>query len=93
MFASQVAYVVTGSGVALGMLIYDERHSPWFWAALAGFVLAWRSCVKDAKRPRLRSTLSDGWEQEGAISPEKCRSMARRRRRSARRRPPRSRRG
>ena len=35
MFASQVAYVATGSGVALGMLIYDERHSPWFWAALA----------------------------------------------------------
>ena len=35
MFASQVAYVVTGSGVALGMLIYDERHSPWVWAALA----------------------------------------------------------
>ena len=35
MFASQIAYVVTGSGVALGMLIYDERHSPWIWAALA----------------------------------------------------------
>ena len=35
MFASQIAYVVTGSGVALGMLIYDERHSPWVWAALA----------------------------------------------------------
>ena len=34
-FASQVAYVVTGSGVALGMLIYGERHSPWIWAALA----------------------------------------------------------
>ena len=34
-FASQVAYVVTGSGVVLGMLIYNERHSPWIWAALA----------------------------------------------------------
>ena len=34
-FASQVAYVVTGSGVVLGMLIYGERHSPWIWAALA----------------------------------------------------------
>ncbi len=34
-FASQVAYVVTGSGVILGMIVYAERHSPWFWAALA----------------------------------------------------------
>jgi drug/metabolite transporter (DMT)-like permease len=34
-FASQISYVVTGSGVALGMLIYGERHSPWIWAALA----------------------------------------------------------
>jgi drug/metabolite transporter (DMT)-like permease len=34
-FASQVGYVVTASGVILGMLIYAERHSPWIWAALA----------------------------------------------------------
>ncbi len=34
-FASQVAYVVTGSGVVLGMIVYAERHSPWIWAALA----------------------------------------------------------
>ncbi len=34
-FASQVAYVVTGSGVVLGMIVYGERHSPWIWAALA----------------------------------------------------------
>jgi drug/metabolite transporter (DMT)-like permease len=34
-FASQVGYVVTGSGVVLGMLIYGERHSAWIWAALA----------------------------------------------------------
>ncbi|MFQ5566307.1 MAG: DMT family transporter, partial [Paracoccaceae bacterium] len=34
-FASQVAYVVTGSGVVLGMIFYNERHSPWIWAALA----------------------------------------------------------
>lgn len=34
-FASQVAYVVTGSGVILGMIVYAERHSPWIWAALA----------------------------------------------------------
>jgi len=34
-FAAQVAYVVTGSGVILGMIVYAERHSPWIWAALA----------------------------------------------------------
>ncbi len=34
-FASQVGYVVTGSGVILGMIVYAERHSPWIWAALA----------------------------------------------------------
>lgn len=33
-FAAQVAYVVTGSGVVFGMMIYDEQHSPWIWAAL-----------------------------------------------------------
>jgi len=34
-FASQVSYVVTGTGVALGMLVLGERHSLWVWAALA----------------------------------------------------------
>jgi len=34
-FAAQVAYVVTGSGVVLGMVVYGERHSPWVWGALA----------------------------------------------------------
>jgi drug/metabolite transporter (DMT)-like permease len=34
-FAAQVAYVVTSSGLILGMAIYGERHSPWIWAALA----------------------------------------------------------
>ena len=34
-FASQVGYVVTASGVILGMALYGERHSPWVWAALA----------------------------------------------------------
>lgn len=33
-FASQVAYIVTGSGVVLGIAIYGESHSPWVWAAL-----------------------------------------------------------
>jgi len=33
-FAAQVAYVVTGSGVAFGMVFYGERPSPWIWGAL-----------------------------------------------------------
>ena len=34
-FASQMAYVVTISGVAWGLVIFAERHSAWIWAALA----------------------------------------------------------
>lgn len=33
-FASQVSYVVTASGVLFGILFYDEKHSLWIWAAL-----------------------------------------------------------
>ncbi len=33
-FASQTAYVVTFSGVFWGLLIFDEQHSSWIWAAL-----------------------------------------------------------
>jgi len=42
-FASQEAYVVTLAGVAWGMLLFGEVHSPWGWGALvamiAGFAL------------------------------------------------------
>jgi len=42
-FASQEAYVVTLAGVAWGMLLFGEVHSPWVWGALvamiAGFAL------------------------------------------------------
>lgn len=34
-FASQVAYVVTLSGVLWGILIFSESHNLWTWAALA----------------------------------------------------------
>lgn len=34
-FAAQVAYVVTATGVLAGMAAFGERHSPWVWAALA----------------------------------------------------------
>jgi drug/metabolite transporter (DMT)-like permease len=32
---SQVAYVVTVTGVLWGMLLFGESHSDWFWAAMA----------------------------------------------------------
>ena len=34
-FASQVGYVVTLSGVFLGMAVLGERHSAWVWLSLA----------------------------------------------------------
>jgi len=34
-FASQMAYVVTLSGVFWGVVIFSEVHSEWIWAALA----------------------------------------------------------
>lgn len=33
-FAAQVSYVVTASGVIWAMILLGERFSPWFWAAL-----------------------------------------------------------
>lgn len=33
-FASQSAYIVTGTGVIWSMLLLGERFSPWVWAAL-----------------------------------------------------------
>jgi drug/metabolite transporter (DMT)-like permease len=38
-FASQIGYVTTLSGVAWGMLLLGERHSAWVWAALALLLL------------------------------------------------------
>ena len=37
-FAAQVGYVVTGTGVLLGMVLFGERHSLWVWTALAVMV-------------------------------------------------------
>jgi drug/metabolite transporter (DMT)-like permease len=34
-FLSQVAYIVTLTGLLWGMYLFDERHSAWIWAALA----------------------------------------------------------
>ncbi|MGI9405016.1 MAG: DMT family transporter [Hyphomicrobiaceae bacterium] len=33
-FASQMAYVVTLSGIAWGIVLFGEQHSVWIWAAL-----------------------------------------------------------
>ena len=44
-FAAQVAYVVTLSGVFWGMAILGERHSAWVWLAL-GLMLAGLTLVK-----------------------------------------------
>ncbi|MDK3019603.1 DMT family transporter [Pseudodonghicola flavimaris] len=38
-FAAQVGYAMTGTGVLLGMAFFGERHSVWVWAALAVIVL------------------------------------------------------
>ncbi len=44
-FASQMAYTVTISGVFWGMIIFGEQHSPWIWAALV-LMLAGLALVK-----------------------------------------------
>jgi drug/metabolite transporter (DMT)-like permease len=33
-FTSQTAYLITFSGVIWGVLLLDERHSPWIWSAM-----------------------------------------------------------
>lgn len=38
-FASQTGYVVTGTGVLLGMIFFGERHSIWVWGALCLIVV------------------------------------------------------
>lgn len=50
-FASQTAYVITLSGVAWGMVIFDERHSMWIWISLA-LMLAGLILVTPRKKSR-----------------------------------------
>lgn len=49
-FAAQVSYVVTGSGVLWAMLLLKEQYSLWVWAAL-GLILVGMTLV----RPRIQS--------------------------------------
>lgn len=48
-FTAQVGYIVTLSGVGLGMLFWGERHSPWVWAALA-LMMVGLTLVKPRRR-------------------------------------------
>lgn len=38
-FASQTAYIITISGVAWGMLLFDEQHSIWAWLSIGVMLL------------------------------------------------------
>lgn len=38
-FAAQVGYIVTLSGIVWGMLIYGEAHSLWIWGALLALMI------------------------------------------------------
>ncbi len=49
-FASQVSYVVTLSGVFWGMAIFAEQHSLWIWAALL-LMMAGLTLVKPREGP------------------------------------------
>ena len=39
-FASQVAYIVTFSGVLWGIAIFGEKHSAWIWGSLVVMLAA-----------------------------------------------------
>lgn len=53
-FATQAAYLIIVSGVAWGMLIFDERHSVWVWLSVA-CILAGLTLI----RPRRRTQAAD----------------------------------
>jgi drug/metabolite transporter (DMT)-like permease len=56
-FASQVAYIVTLSGVFLGMLILGESHSTLVWLAL-GFMMAGLVLVQPRSKQRILEAAS-----------------------------------
>ncbi|MEL6475831.1 MAG: DMT family transporter [Pseudomonadota bacterium] len=49
-FAAQIGYVVTLSGVGFGMAVLGEAHAPWIWLAL-GLVLAGITLVRPQEKP------------------------------------------
>jgi drug/metabolite transporter (DMT)-like permease len=48
-FATQVAYLVTISGVAWSIVIFDEHHSIWVWLSLA-CILTGLTLIRPRKR-------------------------------------------
>ncbi|MFC1681590.1 DMT family transporter [Pseudomonadota bacterium] len=48
-FASQTGYIVTLSGVAWGIVIFDETHSVWVWGSL-GLIMAGLTLVTPRER-------------------------------------------
>ena len=50
-FSSQVAYLVTVAGVGWGMVLFDERHSNWVWAALIVMLMG-LACVTPRRPAR-----------------------------------------
>jgi drug/metabolite transporter (DMT)-like permease len=51
-YFSQVAYLVTFFGIAIAMVVFDERYSAWHWAAfavtVAGVILVNRTQTQGA---------------------------------------------
>ena len=65
-FAAQVAYVVTGSGLVWAILLLGERYSGWVWAALA---LLFAGLFLVQPRPSLPAVVAPA--AEGATRPER----------------------
>ena len=53
-FSTQVAYLITISGVAWGIVIFDEQHSVWVWLSLACILMGLTLI-----RPRRRKKAAD----------------------------------
>jgi drug/metabolite transporter (DMT)-like permease len=51
-FLSQVAYIVTITGLLWGVYLFDERHSAWIWAAMAVILLGLALVTWPARQPR-----------------------------------------
>jgi len=58
-FASQVGYVVTASGVAWGMIVLGERHSLWVWGALL-LIFAGLALVRPRRHERAEAEPETG---------------------------------
>ena len=62
-FASQVAYLVTISGVIWGMVIFSERHTIWVWISIA-VLIAGLALVSPRKKRGRRLHSKPGRDEE-----------------------------